>query len=132
MEQNETYKQYQKQLNELIKLRDEKMGNVNIPDFNSYAEWLRTMEPEQSQISELSGKMKLIQIPEFDEIPDYGDVMTLDDFIENCAVGNFIDYDGFGYYATEDKMTDIRIYPSDTTEGVYRKDFPATCEWNVE
>lgn len=130
MEQNETYKQYQKQLNELIKLRDEKMSNVNMPDFNSYVEWLRIMEPEQSQISELSGKMKLIQIPEFDEIPDYADVMTFEDFIENCAVGNFIDYDGFGYYATEDKMTDIRIYPSDTTEGVYRKDFPKVVWFN--
>ncbi len=130
MEQNETYKEYQKQLNELIKLRDEKMSKVNVPDFNSYTEWLRNMEPEQSQIAELSVKMRLIKIPEFDEIPDYGDEMSLEAFIENCSVGNFIDYDGFGYYATEDKMTDIRVYPSDITEGVYRKDFPKVVWFN--
>lgn len=130
MEQNETYKQYKRQMDELIKLRDEKISKVNMPDFDSYTEWLRTMEPEQSQINELNAKMKLIKAPEFEEIPDYGDCMTIGDFIECCKDGNFIDYDGFGYYATEDKMTDICVYPSEIMSGVYRKDFPKVVWFN--
>jgi len=52
-----------------------------------------------------------------EEIPDYGDHMTLEAFIECCETGGFIDYDGTGYYATADRMTRIRVSPSDVTEG---------------
>lgn len=48
-------------------------------------------------------------------IPDYGDKMTLAEFIDACKWGMFIDYDGFGYYATDTQMTDIIVYPSDIT-----------------
>ena len=35
----------------------------------------------------------------FSPIPDYGDVMTLKDFQEECKSGGFIDYDGSGHPA---------------------------------
>lgn len=50
-------------------------------------------------------------------IPSYGDHITLEHFIEYCEAGAFIDYDGFGYYATAYEMTDIIIKPSDVKKG---------------
>ena len=51
----------------------------------------------------------------FEPIPKYGDLMTLDNFIECCQTGGFIDYDGHGYYAMKDKMSDKLILPSHIT-----------------
>lgn len=51
-----------------------------------------------------------------EELPTYGDHMTLDDFVKACKSGSFIDYDGFGNYATKDLMFDKIVYPSDVTK----------------
>jgi len=46
-------------------------------------------------------------------IPDYGDHMTMEEFIENVRSGLFTDDDGHGNYATADKMLSDRIvHPS--------------------
>jgi hypothetical protein len=45
-------------------------------------------------------------------IPDYGDLMTIDDFLEAVRHGAFIDYDGHGNYATETQISEKRIKPS--------------------
>lgn len=39
-----------------------------------------------------------------DEIPDYGDLMTLEDWDACVACGGFIPYDGSGCWATNNKM----------------------------
>lgn len=45
--------------------------------------------------------------------PDCGDVMTIEDFTENCACGGFIDYDGFGYPVRDGRYNNqIVIIPS--------------------
>ena len=46
-------------------------------------------------------------------IPDYGDHMTLDHFIQAVDQMCFIDYDGYGYLATSDLMSRIVVSPSD-------------------
>ncbi len=45
-------------------------------------------------------------------IPDYGDHMPLVEFIKYVKEGYFIDYDGFGYYATEKEISEELILPS--------------------
>jgi hypothetical protein len=50
-------------------------------------------------------------------IPDYGDHMTLEVFINACKSGGFIDYDGYGQYATETKMSNEIVCPSDIESG---------------
>jgi len=45
-------------------------------------------------------------------IPSYGDLFTLDDFIGMCKDGTLINSDGTGYYATEQGMSDVAVYPS--------------------
>ncbi len=49
---------------------------------------------------------------EMEPIPDYGDLMTAEDFIDTCMSGGFIDYDGHGYYATDREMSRIKVTPS--------------------
>lgn len=46
-------------------------------------------------------------------IPSYGDLMTLQAFVNSVKDGVFIDYDGFGKYATATEMSDQIINPSD-------------------
>ena len=52
------------------------------------------------------------------EIPSYGDLMTVEEFKENCECGGFTDYDGFGHPARIETLKDgkaskQRIYPSE-------------------
>lgn len=50
------------------------------------------------------------------KIPDYADVMTVEEYLENVKNGGFIDYDGYGYAVKGDKMSDkIKVWPSDET-----------------
>lgn len=49
----------------------------------------------------------------YDEhIPKYGDIMTVEEFIEACKCGAFIDYDGFGNPAKDGYMSSMIISPS--------------------
>ena len=77
-----------------------------------------------------SRELRTLIEPEMPSISKYGDHMTLNDFIENVKSGGFIDYDGSGNYATETQMSNITIYPSDITAGVYRKDFTHVLWFN--
>lgn len=49
----------------------------------------------------------------FEPIPDYGDHMTLQDWISACDCGGFIDYDGHGDLATADQCSNFQISPSE-------------------
>ena len=51
-------------------------------------------------------------------IPSYGDHMPIEDFVVYVKTGCFIDYDGFGDYATDNEVTDISISPSDVKHGL--------------
>jgi hypothetical protein len=63
-------------------------------------------------------------------IPDYGDHMKIEDFIEAVKAGAFIDYDGFGCYAMEDYTTDLIIKPSDVMIGTLNKNFTHVVWYN--
>ena len=59
---------------------------------------------------------KLYLTEDVRDLPDYGDHMTLEDFVDCCQSGGFIDFDGYAKYATSDKMSDINAYPSDVAD----------------
>lgn len=61
---------------------------------------------------------------------DDDDIMSLDDFVKCCTTGTFTDNDGHGNYATDDKVTNIRIYPSHVIENKYLKEFPKIVWYN--
>lgn len=50
------------------------------------------------------------------KIEEDDDVFTMDDFVSACLSGSFIDYDGFGHYATADMKTYKVIRPSDVID----------------
>mgnify|MGYP000856000623 CR=1 FL=1 len=76
-----------------------------------------------SIINLLDARIRLLKKDyELKNKPEYGDVLSLTDFIDNCKSGGFIDYDGYGYYMKDGKVTDIEIYPSDINKGFIRKD----------
>jgi len=81
----------------------------------------------------------------FQGLPDYGDVMTIEDFTECCNSGGFIDYDGHGCYAVSpcgvtefDKepcndelvMSELRIRPSDVMSKKVDKRFSHVVWFN--
>ena len=46
------------------------------------------------------------------DIPSYGNLMTAEAFAVDVMNGCLIDYDGYGRWATSDKMSDVVISPS--------------------
>lgn len=53
-------------------------------------------------------------------LPTYGNHMPIEQFVESCKNGGFIDYDGYGNYATKTEMFDKIVYPSDVTKKNYK------------
>lgn len=53
------------------------------------------------------------------EIPDYGDVMTIDEWNDAVELGLFTTYDGQGYYCKDGKMSNLEVFtvttPHDAT-----------------
>ena len=56
----------------------------------------------------------------FKPIPDYGDLMTIEAFLEHLKKGFFMDYDGTGRYAFKDKQSD---YMFDINDYKYFKEY---------
>ena len=63
-------------------------------------------------------------------IPDYGDLMALEEFVECVNSGGFIDYDGTGYYATDKEYSEIEAIPSVIKKGVINKKFSHVLWFN--
>lgn len=55
---------------------------------------------------------------DFEAMEDFGDLFTLEEFIDSCRAGSFNDYDGSGYYADSTRLTRIRALPSDVAEEI--------------
>jgi hypothetical protein len=54
----------------------------------------------------------------WEPLPDYGTLMTTDDFMSACLTNGFIDYDGVGQYASSSAMYSRTIYPSEIVEHI--------------
>lgn len=59
-----------------------------------------------------------LQPVKLEDIPEYGDKMTVAEFLYAANTELFIDSDGIGYYATKDKLTRIVARPSDLSMGI--------------
>lgn len=51
-------------------------------------------------------------------LPDYGEHMKLDDWIDACRRGYFVNDDGTGNYATETEMSDETALPLEAYLGL--------------
>lgn len=125
----ETYEELSVKLIQAEKEHHEAL--LALPDGLDFHEVEERLEPYRKKVSDLSLKARMIQPCKFESIPTYGDIMELEDFIDTCKSGGFIDYDGHGYYAVDDKrMTNIKILPSDVRKGVIRKGFSKIVWFN--
>lgn len=52
-------------------------------------------------------------MPKFEPLPNYGDHMTIDEFVQTCQSGGFIDYDGHAALATDSAVSDQDVCPSE-------------------
>ena len=80
---------------------------VIVATMDSTYENFNTLLQIQENINEISLSLGL------EPIPDYGDLMTKEDFFERCQIGAFINYDGFGHFASKHFMSGgVDIKPS--------------------
>jgi predicted ribosome quality control (RQC) complex YloA/Tae2 family protein len=92
-------------------------------NINSFEEMDNIAKEDRKKLRLIYAEISLLKQPKYQEIPNYGDHMTMENFIKNVNSGGFIDYDGSGNYATATQMTDITIQPSYVKSGKMRKDF---------
>ncbi len=87
-------------------------------------------QPHLSNLIKLQREERFTKPYTLTELPKYGDVMSLDDFVENCECGGFINYDGYGRYVKNGKETNIEIYPSDVENKLIRTEFDTIIWFN--
>lgn len=75
-------------------------------------------------------RLKMVPTISFNE-EIHGEQFTLEEFKKICTESNlYTDSDGFGYYASDKGISDIKVYPSDFVEKIYREDFPNIIWYN--
>lgn len=112
-----TLEEIEKRIEELDNLLDKAF---DLPTVTQYMDECDKIY--QLKLPLLFEKDKLTDIVFENELPDYGDLMSLEDFISCCNSGGFIDYDGFGRYANSTHETNITISPSKVKRGMILKD----------
>lgn len=100
--------------------------NTNRP----WSDFIKWAEPEIKKLDELSREKRMMMPYELSDIPDFADVMPLQDFIDCVNDGGFIDYDGSGNYVLNGKETNITIHPSDVKFGTIRWEFDSVAWYN--
>lgn len=95
--------------------RDSEWDKLEIPDFCPLL--IKTNESnivDKSDKSDKSDIDPLYEILKADsDLPKYGDLMDLQDWIKCCDRGYFIDDDGCGNLVYKDKVNETDVYPSD-------------------
>ena len=127
----EEFKKLEKQIEEAERKYDEKENKWDWtnPD-QTFNQFRNFMQPESKKLSDLRRRLRFIMPYELSDLPDYGEVMSLTEFIEYCKDGWFIDYDGYGRYVKNGKETNIEIYPSDVKNNCIRHEFDTIIWYN--
>lgn len=68
--------------------------------------------------------------PKFCDIPEYGNLMSLQSFKESVEDGSLTDYDGHGNYSTATQMSDITINPSNIEDDTYFRSYSHVVWFN--
>lgn len=114
---------------ELSRLRDEAIA-ADPKVLYDQERWGAIGEHLADEYCEIGRYLRMNRPPRFEPIPDYGEVMTLADFIKRVEGGWFIDYDGYGHYVREGQDSRIEIYPSDVKNKAVRTDFDTIIWFN--
>lgn len=128
MKTNMTEEELEIELEKASDEYDEKFANM--PLNLSYPEFQEYLKDVSDKYNSISKSYRLIKTPNYKEIPTYGTLMTLNEFVDCCKSGGFIDYDGSGNYVKNGQMSNIAILPSDVKSNMIRKDFDEIIWFN--
>lgn len=79
----------------------------------------------------IKATLRKIDRVKLEPIPEYGDLIPLDYFIEDCVEGHFTIQDGIGYYATSEGYSENdKVYPSDVKKGIVDKSWTHVMWFN--
>lgn len=123
----------EEKLLEKLEACEDEYQNVfdELPNDLNWYEYQQILRPYRLKLSEASRNYRLIQTPKFlNDIPEYGDVMKLEYFIDCVKCGGFINSDGFGRYVKDGKESNIEIHPSDVSNNAIRTDFTEIVWFN--
>ena len=67
--------------------------------------------------------------PELREQCKYGDLFSVEEFVDNVRCGGFIDYDGFGNLATAEQESRIEIRPSNVLKMLAQNPWATHVMW---
>lgn len=109
---------------------DEFKNSLSVDNL-SYNEYVKLIDPYLSKINTADRKYRLAKTPIFENMGNHdGLIMDISRFINDVKDGLFIDYDGWGKYIKDDKISDITIHPSDVKYNSVRKDFDKIIWYN--
>lgn len=121
--ENKTYEELLRE-EERLNERYTEISDTCAQEGLSFSEFKERVKPIKEKLYFISKYKRLKQTPTVEYGKEWrGDIFTLEKFIELVNDGGFTDFDGYGYYATEDAKSDVYIYPSDIREKIYRSDF---------
>lgn len=108
---------------ELTIAKNEIKNLLDDHSITNHSEFINLSSPFADEIQRIESELRLIQHPVYLDLPAYGELITLDEFIRNVESGKFINYDGSGKYSNGTQITNIIIHPSDIKNNIYRRDF---------
>lgn len=121
--ENKTYEELLRE-EERLNERYTEISDTCAQEGLSFSEFKERVKPIKEKLYFISKYKRLKQTPTVEYGKEWrGDIFTLEKFIELVNDGGFTDFNGYGYYATEDAKSDVYIYPSDIREKIYRSDF---------
>lgn len=103
-----------------------KIIETSIDKYKTYEDFEKALAPYQRDMRNLERQLRMIMPCKLDgaEVTKNDCVMTIGEFITSVKSGCLIDYDGWGYYVTDDnKRTNLMVYPSDVKYNAIRKEF---------
>lgn len=127
MEKEKRLKEIEERLKELRRQADF-LFNL---DYKEYSEFEERARPIMKSMVDLGREQRmLIDFELEDEVGPDDHLMTIEDFIDSCKCGAFIDYDGYGDYVKDNRKSNITIQPSDIAANCIRPEFTHVVWYN--
>ena len=119
-----TYAQLKEEYRALENINNDLEDECAKEGLNWHEMLVKTMVVKE-QMANVDKRMRKIQEPSLTYNKKWkGKKMLLEDFISASVAKELTDMGGEGYYATETAKTDVRVYPSDIIQNIYRTEFP--------
>lgn len=127
MLQYESIKREIEKLKQIISAKEDECAKKG----KSFDEMIDATKNERIRLFEIDKDLRLVQDPSIDYTRKWkGTRMPIEEFAVMCGT-ELTDDDGYGLYATEVGVSDIKIYPSDVIEDKYRNDFTHVMWFDV-